>query len=102
MNITKENIFSEALNGNSEVLEHHLVDKIKDSMGYTPLHWLAWSTTFGDKIKTEEKLREWLKLRYPQFEFKKREKFSKNSIDQLINISNTERFIFNNEEQPCL
>ena len=39
--ITHKNIFEEARKGNIAILEHSLVDKIKDCYGETPLHWLA-------------------------------------------------------------
>jgi len=40
--ITKENIFEEAKKSNLEVLKSDLVDKVKDSWSWTPLHELAY------------------------------------------------------------
>ncbi len=39
--ITKENIFKEAKRCNLEVLKSDLVDKVKGTDGWTPLHYLA-------------------------------------------------------------
>ncbi len=41
MRITKDNIINEARKRNLKVLKSDLVDKVKNSYGYTPLHELA-------------------------------------------------------------
>lgn len=43
MEITKENILAKAHKGNLKVLESNWVDNVKDTVGWTPLHYLAWN-----------------------------------------------------------
>ncbi len=110
--ITKENIFEEIAKGNYlEVLKSDLVDKVKDSYGWTPLHDLAYvevkevlNHPSVDKVKnnngwtplhwladwdliTKEDLRE----RFPWY--KKEIKNMLKAVEEIENTTDSIRFI---------
>ena len=43
MDITKQNIFEEALKGNPKVLESPLIECLVDGLGNSPLHYFSYS-----------------------------------------------------------
>lgn len=80
MKITKKNIFKEAKKENLEVLKHTSVDKVKDSYGWTPLHFLAEKGNVP---------RKWLKKKYPWFQLGDKE-ITFELIEEILNTSNAE------------
>ncbi len=111
--ITEENIWDEAKKSNLEVLKSDLVDKAKDSYGWTPLHELAYvgvkeilSHPSVDQVKdyygktplhwlaryrysyiTVEDLRK----KYPWY--KKEIKDLRVAVDEIVNTPDSVRFI---------
>ncbi len=109
--ITKDNIWDETERCNLEVLKSDLVNKVKDSDSWTPLHYLAWcgvkkvfSHSSVDKVKdnrgqtplhilayknclTKKDLRE----KYPWY--KKEIKNLWIAIDEITNTPTSIRFI---------
>ena len=119
MIITKKNIFEEAKKGNLEVLKHKDVLVVKDSEGWTPLHWLLakaekvevlnhkdisvvkdnWGFTplhylaFNGKVP-----RKYIKDTYPWFKLGIR-KIDAELITEILNTCNTMKFIFEEDKK---
>jgi len=122
MILTEKNIFKESRKGNLKVLEHYLVDKIHNLQGRTPLHNLAHVAKNKNKIlehpsidrlkdnkgrtplhilvKHHDVSWDWLKKKYPWFDFEDRELDIELIDDILKYTNNAARFIFegNNEQ----
>jgi len=69
MQITSDNIFIEAQNGNISILEHPLATKEMDYVGWFPLHYLSFSFCDLDKRNFEKKNKDLLTiLKHPEIE----------------------------------
>ncbi len=101
-----------AYRGMPIVLSHPSVDKVKDESGITPLHALAFAGGIHalahpsvDQVRDSQGKvplqyispsiipRDWFQERYPSIEIKGK-KITEKIIEQALNISNTEHFIF--------
>ena len=84
LNYSDEELLKQALLGNIKILKDERIDKIRDNMGWTPLHILAsWTECLTKKI---------LKKRFPWYTFKEKETIWKN-VDNIVNTSNSVKFI---------
>ncbi len=83
------------LNSNLGILEHPLVDKVKDINGRTPLHiYISWHRAFINNSINYIYFKKWLEKKYSWFKLEEGRKIGHDVINEILNTSNAERFIF--------